>query len=352
MTGWLRNQFGVADAAEDAAQAAQLQARGYEDASNAESIGIQEGANMSIDGMTDAMNFLRQREQIPMQMRDQALGGLQQYYGAGIEPMIPTSGIKSQEELLMEARKSPMYSAVMSQRDRGEEAIARTAGATGGLRSGNTIEDMANFNADIENRALMSGYGDAVDRDIRQNQRNDLWIQRNDLDRLNRIQGMEGMANYSGYDRDIANLYAGMGATRGGARASAGRSQADAIRGSSGAHSQGQVAASQIQQQGNQNAINTILGGVQGFVNAGGIPGVGALFSDIRLKDDIRFIGEVGGINIYGWTWNERAKQFGLEGECSGVMAHEVFEKEPAAISEEDGFIKVDYSKIPFEEKH
>jgi hypothetical protein len=71
---------------------------------------------------------------------------------------------KSQEELISEAENSALYRAIMGGRDAGEEAILRNASATGNLRSGGTITDLAEFNRDLENRALLSGYEEAVRR--------------------------------------------------------------------------------------------------------------------------------------------------------------------------------------------
>ena len=48
------------------------------------------------------------------------------------------------------------------------------------------------------------------------------------------------------------------------------------------------------------------------------------MYSDERLKDNIRFIKEVRGVNIYKWTWNSIAESlFGFTGDGAGPIAQE-----------------------------
>lgn len=76
----------------------------------------------------------------------------------------------------------------------------------------------------------------------------------------------------------------------------------------------------------------------------GGImPGLSSFFSDIRLKEDIRLIGEENGFNIYEF------KYIGGDGRFRGVLAHEVEKINPAAVSEIGGFKAVDYNAIGVE---
>jgi hypothetical protein len=75
---------------------------------------------------------------------------------------------------------------------------------------------------------------------------------------------------------------------------------------------------------------------------------VGGLFSDKRLKDNIKLEGKTkSGINIYSWTWNKIAKSMGIDSPEYGVIAQEVMKLIPSAVSmDKSGFYKVDYSEV------
>ena len=69
--------------------------------------------------------------------------------------------------------------------------------------------------------------------------------------------------------------------------------------------------------------------------------------SDIRLKENIKPVGNVGGVNFYTWDWNEEGKRIVGNQATFGVLAQEVRETHPEAIQEgSDGYLRVDYSKI------
>lgn len=272
MTGWLRGVFGADDAADAATEAANVQA----------------GAQ------TEALDYLREREAIPTGIRDEALQGLGGYYQVPDQQM-------TQGQLIEQAMASPLYKAIMDTRDAGNEAILKTASATGGLRSGGSQKDIYDYNLDLSNKALLTSFNQAQ--------------QRQDAERLLNLQGLGGLAGINTNEGAIANMMSGIGATK----------------------AAGITGAAQAKAQGTNNALDTILGAGQALAT---------VFSDIRLKEDIRFLGRSHGINWYGWTWNEHAKELGLEGECSGVLAHEAYEIYPNAVSEKDGFLQINYSKI------
>jgi hypothetical protein len=86
--------------------------------------------------------------------------------------------------------------------------------------------------------------------------------------------------------------------------------------------------------------------GAQNLLNLGGALG-GAIFSDPRLKQNIKHTGTENGFNTYQWSWNEKANDIGLFGGSNGVMADEVKLINPAAIvNDESGYMKVDYGMI------
>jgi len=101
------------------------------------------------------------------------------------------------------------------------------------------------------------------------------------------------------------------------------------------AQAAGGIGAAQAQQQGNQNLA--AIGG-----------SIATAFSDRRLKENLEFKEVENGHNIYSWTWNERAtKLFGLIGKGFGVLANEVLDINPAAVStSKDGFLMVNYALI------
>ena len=83
-----------------------------------------------------------------------------------------------------------------------------------------------------------------------------------------------------------------------------------------------------------------VFGGPSVF---GQLVGAGQAISDIRLKDNINLIGKSpSGINIYTFTYKGDDKVY------QGVMAHQV---PHAAILDNSGYLKVDYSKIDVEFK-
>jgi len=76
---------------------------------------------------------------------------------------------------------------------------------------------------------------------------------------------------------------------------------------------------------------------------------LGGLFSDVRLKDNIKFTGNYSpkGYEIYTWTWNDAAEKLGLSGDSEGVIADKVEMVDPDAITlDESGYKKVNYERV------
>lgn len=71
--------------------------------------------------------------------------------------------------------------------------------------------------------------------------------------------------------------------------------------------------------------------------------GATAVFSDIRMKENIKYKYTINGHKIYSWDWKDKTKNE----PTTGVIAQEVQEYMPEAVSEtEDGFLMVDYSML------
>lgn len=88
-----------------------------------------------------------------------------------------------------------------------------------------------------------------------------------------------------------------------------------------------------------------------GISQAAGLAGtIGSIlsFSDIRLKENVMKVGEVEpGVGWYTWTWNDTAKAMGVNAPTEGVMAQELIKVDPSAVlMGEDGYYRVDYSKV------
>jgi len=87
----------------------------------------------------------------------------------------------------------------------------------------------------------------------------------------------------------------------------------------------------------------------QGGLFSGLGKSIGKLFSDKRLKDNLRWVGKDGlGNNWYEWDWNSQAKLVGAHKQPAwGVIAQEVQEYHPEAVQEgPGGFLKVDYEVL------
>ena len=315
-----------------------------------------EAANIQAQAQREALAYLKERERIPQQFREEALSMLGGLYGLTGQPLYPTAPVSqpvsaaptiqpapgvqrdltpmqqvtedailqqifgrvppqytgavgsvppsatgpvtdggvpirgSQQDFIAQVKQSPLYSAILGTGEAGEEAILRSAAATGGLRSGDTQSALYEYNQQLANRALLESYNQQV-------------------------QGLQGLAGLPSNANQIASQMAGVGQTLG----------------------QGQIASAQAEQAALGLGIDTALG----------VGGLIAAFSDRRLKDGIIKIGENGGFNIYAWTWNKAAEKLGLSGMGYGVMADEVEAVRPELITERMGYKVVDYSKIP-----
>ncbi len=273
-------------AAESSIAAAEIQAAGQERA-----------AQIQADYMREALGYLQEREELPQQFREESLQRL-----AGIAGL--PGGVGDQQQLINQAIASPLYGAIMGGQEAGEEAILRSAAATGGLRSGNVQSALYDYNTQLQNKALLESYNQ-------------------------QLSGLQGMAGLPSGAQQIAELQSGIGQTLGGGAAGAATAQA-----------QGLTAAGQAQQAYSQQQAGNLMGlGGLGLLAYG-------MFSDRRLKRDIKRIGQIAGWNWYTWAWNSVAEKMGLKGECQGCMADEVFAERPDAVILKDLFMWVCYPKI------
>ena len=234
----------------------------------------------------NALDYLKQTEAVPQQYREGALNQLGGMYGL-------EGGTGNQQAVIDRAIQSPLYQQIMGGLDAGENSILRNASATGGLRSGNTQYALADYNTQLQNKALLESYNQ-------------------------QLMGLQGMAGLPSMAPAIASGMSDIGTTYG----------------------QGIIAAAQAKQSGGQNNANNMMGLGQLGIAAYG------MFSDRRLKKNIKIIGKVKGFNWYSFTWNTVAEKLGMTGNTYGIMADEVFAKIPQAVSLKDGFMFVNYGMI------
>ena len=89
------------------------------------------------------------------------------------------------------------------------------------------------------------------------------------------------------------------------------------------------------------------MGQVAGIIGSLATAGVPMPWSDARLKDNVTRIGEEKGYNVYTWEWNDKAKELGIDSPTVGVMAQEVLETNPDAVSvNENGYYQVNYGAL------
>ena len=128
----------------------------WEDITGKSAAGTATGAAQTAAGyQQQALDYLKSREQVPLEISGGALQQLGGLYG------LP-GGVGSQQTFIDQARQAPLYGAIMGGRQAGEEGIMRHAGMTGGLRSGNVQEALYDYNTQLENRALMGAYGEQL----------------------------------------------------------------------------------------------------------------------------------------------------------------------------------------------
>ncbi len=246
-----------------------------------------EAAGVAAAAQGDALDYLKEREEIPQQFREEALLGLGGLYGL-------EGGTGSQQDLIDQARQSPLYSAILGGRQAGEDAILRHRSMTGGLRGGGVQGDLTDYAMQLENRALLESYNQQVS-------------------------GLAGLAGLPSNANQIAGMTAGIGQTE----------------------AYGITGAAQARLKANQDSFGNVLG-----LGKLGVAAYTAIFSDIRLKQNIEFVGKRNGHNWYTWDWSEGAEVVGLTGSSEGYMAHQVFWTRPEAVGYRDGFITLNYDML------
>jgi hypothetical protein len=183
----------------------------------------------------------------------------------------------------------------------GEEALLQRASATGGLRGGNIQAALAQFRPAMLREAIDQQYS--------------------------RLGGMTSLGQQSAAGVGTAGMETGsaiarLQAERGAALAGGELGQAKAF-------------------SGILNLPAQVLGMQYGAGGKMGQPGLSNVFSDRRLKKNIKQIGtRPDGLNVYefDYIWGG--------GRQVGLMAQEVQSVYPSAVSDSGGYLMVDYSKV------
>lgn len=244
-------------------------------------------AEVQAQSQREALDYLKQTERLPQAYREGALQGLGSEYGFTTD----SSGniVQDGSSISDRAMSSPFYTNAVKV---GEEAVLRNASATGGLRSGNAQDALAQANQN----AYLASY-------------------------TNQLSGLQGMAQLPSNANNIAASMSGIGQTL----------------------AQGIIGGAQSNAAASQNNFNNAAGaaqlGMQGYET----------FSDERLKDEIVQIGEDNGHKVFEWLWNEAAAALGLFGRSSGVIAQLVEKTHPEAVREVSGYKCVNYGMIGVE---
>lgn len=230
-------------------------------------------ARTAAGAQQSGLDYLKETEALPQQYRQEGLGQLAGIYGfEGGDP-----------DALANLERSPIYQAIMSSADIGEESVLARASKMGMTRSGDVEYDLADFNSRLKQQALMQS-----------------------------LSGIQGMARLPSMAPQIATGIAGVGRTL----------------------AQGETAASQAEQD------------ITGMIIGGASQAAGGYYSDARLKSNVVAKGRRNGHEWFAWDWNRLAKKLGLEGKGEGVIADKVEVYMPEAIKIHEGYKTVDYDML------
>jgi len=215
------------------------------------------------------------------------------------------------EDILGEIMGGDAFAALRGERERGVRGQLAAGGLT---RSGRAIEEAAaiptDLAFDIEN--MLFGRGERGE--------------------ISRIQGLQNLvqtglsaagttAGQGGsLTQQIAQQMGGIGAT-----------QAQGVTGSAQALASGKFGAQQAQAQGTQNILSLLP----------------LIFSDPRLKKNIKKIGTIGPLDLVEWEWiDELGDSFVKKFPTMGYLSTQVKEVYPEHVGEFGGYDVLDYSAI------
>lgn len=326
------------------------------------------GAEQAIrGGLSGAMGILQDPKQGVSALSAFSAPGRQ---AAGVQAALSGAmGPQAQQQAFQQFTESPGQAYL---RERGEQAVLRNAAATGGLGGGRVLQELQRQGMGMAAQDLDAQFG-----------------------RLSQVagQGLQAQGLQAQAAQDAARMTYGAGEYLAGGRTRAG----EQIAGNIGQTAQGLAALRQQQGAGLADITNQGAGNLAGLLTAYaqaqatgqsdlaallaniatgsasqrvGLPalpgiqqnpgmagGIGSLlggistaytaFSDERLKQNARKVGEMDGVNIYEWEWTPEALEIVGDQPAIGVIAQEVAETHPDAVTVgDDGYMRVDYAKV------
>lgn len=260
----------------------------------------------STSGQADATQEIRALE---TRMYDDSIARSKPFYDLGVSGVgqlgqllgiSGDSGAEGYGSLLStyspeQLTEDPSYQFILNE---GEKAMQRQLAAQGKTMSPEAIKALSEYNQNMAS----TEYGNAYNRNRAS--------QGDIFDRL----------------AQVANIGTGQSAQM----QQAGQSMARNIGEATSAFGQVEDQAKIAQSQGRKSLFDT---GVKAAM----------MFSDERLKEDIKYIREDNGHKIYSFKYKGGDKTF------EGVMAQDVLKYNPDAVVEDNGFYKVDYGKLGLE---
>ena len=241
-----------------------------------------------------------------------ALAGLQPYAQAGApaleqqQALLGLRGPEAQRQAIAGIEGGAGYQA---QVQAGEEALLQRASATGGLRGGNIQAALGQFRPQMLQQEIERQYG--------------------------RLGGLADIGRVT--QQNLAQIGQSSAAGTGSAGLQTGTNVANLLSQQGAALAGGELGEAKAYGQ-LFNLPAQFLGMQMGGGKAGGF---GNLFSDIRLKKNIKKIStRPDGLNVYefDYIWGG--------GRQVGLMAQEVQGMYPDAVSESGGYLMVNYSKV------
>lgn len=246
------------------------------------------------DAATQAADAQFEATQLSIEAQEEAAARAQGFFepfagvaGRGVEASNFLADPQAQFDFLQE---NPLFQMSL---DNANQATQQSAASRGRLNAGDTLQQLSN-------NVLLSA-SPLIDR------------QRQDVSNLvNLGTGIAGSQ---------ANIETGKAANVGELITSGGAAEAAGI-----------VGAQNSVDQGTQNIIQ----------------GAAMLFSDERLKTNLKSVGTVGAHEWFTWDWNELARNAcGLTGSGEGVIAQQAMQINPdAVILDASGYYKVNYEAL------
>jgi len=187
--------------------------------------------------------------------------------------------------------------------DEGQKALERAAAARGQYYDPSTVKALSEYNANMADQTYMDSYN------------------RYNNDQTNMFNRLASMA--------------GIGQTATGQLTGVGNNYSNAA-----SQTLGSV-GSAVQSAANANASQPSM--FDTLLSTGAQLGTAYFMSDIRMKENIEYIGKENGFNTYKFNYKGGDKQY------IGVMAQEVEKVKPEAVMELSGIKHVDYDQIGIE---